>query len=178
MQRSGSSRACFLAALLALAAFVCNAQSTKAGWKKFTSRSGWSIDYPHDWGTSSCHACPDPHEAGIWVAFTPRAMNERKGGTVTVAPFSNDSAQSARDNLRGSAQDYARINHMKLLDSEVTVLDGQRALKTHYGHSDVAEIEVIFTIDRHQQLLEIAFVGPSQAGNYPVYQHMLSTFRF
>lgn len=59
-------------AIPAVIALLCalTAAPGNPAWKTFTSGSGWRILYPPQWRISSCHACPDPNAAGIFVAFS------------------------------------------------------------------------------------------------------------
>jgi hypothetical protein len=40
-------------------------------WKIFSNRAGWTIKYPADWKTASCHSCPDPTAPDVFVDFLP-----------------------------------------------------------------------------------------------------------
>lgn len=55
-------------------------------WKKFRNRDGLSILYPAQWGVTSCHACPDPSEPGVYADFAPRQTSP----SISVGVYPDD----------------------------------------------------------------------------------------
>jgi hypothetical protein len=46
------------------------------GWKTFTSKGGWQIQYPPNWKISSCTQCSDLRAANIYVVFSAPSSDE------------------------------------------------------------------------------------------------------
>jgi hypothetical protein len=147
-------------------------------WKTFTSREGWSIQYPADWTTGSCHSCPDPHAPRIFVDFFP--PSNRDNGWVMVEPLQRKPTSTAVD--AWLAQVAAEANQNPHLNEQKLTVAGEPGLRVRY-QSPTGEMEEVFVVSG-DKTFSIAFDSDAAKGpleslrNYATFNKMVGSFRF
>jgi hypothetical protein len=145
-------------------------------WKTFTNRAGWSIQYPTNWTIGSCHSCSDPAAENVFVTFFDphRATDYLMIEHLISKPADKSDSQWLQEM---SKNPNARTSEEALL------IDGMPALRVRYKHPTGREFEMIYVV-RDSDTFEIT-ISEDKAGEriqdmsiYPIYQHMLSTFKF
>jgi hypothetical protein len=145
-------------------------------WKTFTNRAGWSIQYPANWTVGSCHSCSDPAEGNVFVTFWDPA---RPGDSVMIEHL----APKPADKTAMQWLQEMKRNPNAQTTEEALVIDGMPALKVRYKHPTGREFEMVYVV-RNSDTFEITIHDDNDAERiqdmsiYPIYQHMLSTFKF
>lgn len=155
-------------------------QDLFVGWKTFISQSGWRIRYPNNWTISSCHACNDPTEKGIFVDINP-PLSLAQEGFLIIQPMRDRLPTQSLDQLFTDLKQFPAQPH---LSEERTSLNGFPALKIVYGKFGAAMGEAIYLVN-NRQVVEVNFFGAAYPRselrffkNYSIYQQILSTFKF
>jgi hypothetical protein len=153
----------------------------QAAWKVFTNRSGWSIRHPADWQLSSCNACKDLQEPGVFVSFFPPRQPD-SDGSVMVEHLDAKPADTSDDAWLANIARTANLN--KQVAESRMELNGLPALKVHYRTASGGEMEAVYVL-AGVETFEVAFIpfGDSpqlpleKVGNYRKYLEMLNSFR-
>jgi len=168
-----------LALLMTFATVVMPAASQtpaqNPAWKTFTNRAGWSIQYPANWRVGSCHSCTDPAEGNVFVTFSnpDRATDSVMIEHLRAKPADKDASQWL--------QELGKRNTRT--GTEELLIDGMPALKVRNRNLTGRESESVYVI-RDSATFEITIYDDNVGERiqdmsiYPIYQHMLSTFRF
>jgi hypothetical protein len=157
-------------------------QTDASKWKTFSNRAGWSIDYPADWKISSCHACPDPAEADVFVNFFPPTPREFDKGSLMIVPLVDKPAGKGTEEWFSEVKKTHNLNTQ--IKEESLTLNNLPALKVRYRNPSGLgyEMETTYVIS-NSKTFAISFQGGKPGsiletlGNYPIYLRMLSTFR-
>jgi hypothetical protein len=148
-------------------------------WRSFTSRSGWSIDYPADWSIASCHSCADPRARNVYVDFLP-PDNQDSDGWVMVEPLASKPQSKTVDSWLTEIAASSNQNPQ----SEVRKLKiaGLPALRVRYRQSEGSEVENVYVTNGHQTF-SIGFSGESLRApiaalpRHALFDRMIETFR-
>ena len=158
--------------------FVCALTGGEnLGWKKFSSREGWSIQYPADWKTGSCHSCPDPHASGVFVDFFP--PSNRDDGWVMVEPLQRKPTSTDAD--AWLVQVAANANQNPHLKEQKLLVAGEPALRVRY-QAPATEMAEVFVVSGNKTF-SIRFavdgaIGPlERLPRYAVFNAMVDSFR-
>lgn len=150
-------------------------------WKIFVSQGGWSMEYPNDWKVSSCHACSDPTEKGLFVDFEP-PVNLLEEGLVSVQPYPDKELVQTLEQLFTKLKEFPAEPH---LVEERTTINGLPAFRIVYGQKGNIYGEMIYLVDGskvvgiylfssypniHKELSDFKLL--------PTFNKMLSTFKF
>lgn len=147
-------------------------------WRPFTSRTGWTVAYPDDWTTESCHTCSDPTAKGVYVDFFPPHEWE-KGGWVMVSPLGSRPAGASSDSwlaeLSTSANQNPHVSEKRL------TVGGHPALMVRYRTSEGTFMDEVYVVSG-SRAFSIGFSGqgdpqPAKLDNYPVFEKMVQSFR-
>lgn len=159
--------------------FVCTpSRGENHAWRTFTSREGWSIQYPSDWRTGTCHSCTDPHAPGVFVDFFP--PSKRDQGLVIVEPLerkpSSTTAETWLAQIASNANQNPRLNEQKL------TVAGEPTLRVRY-RAPTGEMEQVFVV-WGAKTFSITFDnggahGPlEKSPHYADFNKMVGSFRF
>ena len=158
--------------------FVCAlTKGGNPGWKNFSSREGWSVQYPADWKTGSCQSCPDPHASGVFVDFFP--PSNRDDGWVMVQPLQRKTTSTDAD--AWLAQVAASANQNPHLKEQKLLVAGEPALRVRY-QAPANEMEEVFVVSG-DKTFSISFDADSANGplerlpHYAVFNAMVESFR-
>jgi len=163
---------------LAMTVMPAASQTTaqKPAFKTFTNRAGWSIQYPANWKVGSCHSCLDPAEGSVFVTF--RNPDRPENFVMIEHLASKPAGETVEHWLEKMSQ-----NPNPRMSQERLLIDGMPALKVRSRSSVGRAFETVFII-RNSDTFSIEIVD-DKAGEriqamsiYPIYQHMLSTFKF
>ena len=159
--------------------FVCApTKGQNHTWKTFTSRGGWTIQYPADWRIGSCQSCPDPHAPGVFVDFFP--PSNRADGWVMVEPLQRRPASSSVD--AWLAETAAEANQNPHLNEQKLTVAGQPALRVRY-QSPNGEMEEVFVVSGNETF-SITFDSEANRAplealrNYATFNEMVNSFGF
>ena len=170
-----------IAPTLLLLLVSVSGETQAVGWKIFSNRSGWSIHYPANWSTGSCHSCPDPKKAGVYVDFFP-PKHQASDGWVMVSPLADYPKDTSLDDWFSRIDTTANLN--PIIRKQRLTLNGAPAAKVRYRNPSLGEMEetyivsgshtfaISFSVDRDIQSLHL-----EDLGNYPAYLKMLDTFK-
>jgi hypothetical protein len=144
-------------------------------WKTFTNRAGWSVQYPAGWTVGSCHSCPDPAADNGYVTFWDphRATDSVMISHLAPKPADKTASQWLQE----------MSNSNSGTSEEAVLIDGVPALKVRTRNRTGRESEAVYVI-RNSDTFEIEIYDDNVGERiqdlsiYPIYQHMLSTFRF
>lgn len=156
---------------------VCAATRGEHAWTTFTSREGWSIHYPADWKTGSCHSCPDPHAPGVFVDFFP--PSDRDDGWVMVSPLQPKPTDTGVD--AWLAQVAMSVNQNPHLKEQKLLIGGERALRVRYQAPE-SEMEEVYVVSG-EKTFSISFDAEHAKGpldglsHYAVFDAMVHSFR-
>jgi len=157
--------------------FVCaSSGGENPGWRRFTSREGWSLQYPADWKTGSCRSCPDPHASGVFVDFFP--SSDRNDGWVMVESLQRKPTNT--DANAWLAQVAADANQNPHLKEQKLLVAGKPALRVRYQARTI-EMEEVFVVSG-DKTFSIAFDAEGAGGplerlrNYAVFNSMVDSF--
>jgi hypothetical protein len=190
--RTPAIKATLFAAVIMLGCGLATAQAPAEAWKVFSSRGGWSIEYPSGWRTTSCQACSDVRAAGIWVGFRQTARGLPNWGIVNVGP--NNDAKPAATNLDDWFAEML-LDHSpspgeasSFLSKKRWTINGLPAMTVRYsrlgGESYLEQTFIVTDSDT----FSISFGGgyDSRTGkpgpleklaSYPTYVRMLASFK-
>lgn len=169
-----------LAAIAAIVTWLwCPFTSAAANeWKTFSSRTGWSIEYPSDWSTASCHSCPDPRAPGVYVDFFP-PNNQDGDGWVMVEPLASKPTHETADEWLSEIAGSANLNPQ--LGAKKLTVSGLPALRVLYRTSNGQQMEAVYVV-AGRQTFSIGFSGDALRApintlpRYAIYNRMIDTF--
>ncbi len=144
--------------------------SDSSQWSLFTSKSGWSSEYPHDWEISSCILCNDPTDAGVFVDFSPPKTDTTN--MIMVQVLANKPSDETASQWYDQLKKFTPQPHLS--EKNITVA-GQSALEAVWAGTDPG-VGVLVT--NGTATYEISYLGMSSDINYSVFQHVLSSFKF
>jgi hypothetical protein len=154
-------------------------QKTASGWKTFSNRAGWSIDYPPDWRVSSCKNCSDPADPNVFVDFFPPDSDQ---GWLMIDHLMDKPKSMSVDGWFKKMEQMANPN--PIIHETKLTLDHVPALSVEYRNSSNGgyETNVVYVISG-LQTFSISFtankpgVRLESLRNYPIFRQMLSTFK-
>jgi PsbP-like protein len=148
-------------------------------WKTFSSKEGWSIQYPSDWQVGSCVDCGDDLSDNIsgFITFDPPQNSQQ--GRITISPVENKPSTESNNRY---FQELATTLNLKTISEESPVtLANSPALQVDYSILQGGSVETTYLI-QGSHAFEIEFSGDGSdiktLGNYPTYQKIIATFRF
>jgi hypothetical protein len=138
-------------------------------WKKFASRSGWTIRYPSNWRIRSCKGCLDPTERGVFVDIYDPSRNE----IIFIESFLRRPLNETNDDW------LVDLSHKSVLNPRVgeawVDFNGMRALSVINANTDSTESQNIYVTNG---VVAVAIRINRAMTSKPVYQRVLSTFKF
>jgi len=150
-------------------------------WKTLINRAGWSVQCPPGWKVLSCTYCPDVTDPDVFVSFHPPSGH----GVITIEHLADKPVNRSTDQWFDWIEHAADANVR--MSEETMSLDGRQAVRVRYRYLDApeteAEREILYVIDK-SRTFEISVwvdergVSIENQLEYPIYQQMLSTFRF
>lgn len=170
---------------------------TSQPWRLFSSRGGWSIRHPADWKVSSCRACSDPTEPGLFVFFTApdgpcHLINGtmrvcRSNGAILVSPQRgkpvNKSATDWLAELR-AAELKSHPNPREMREWTTTVADSPAVIIRFYDDGGMDLEEVLVVAGSRAFNLSFAIMRTSddreplqELDSYKTYLRMLRSFK-
>jgi len=164
------------------ALLLCGAAAAQTDgpiWRSFSSRTGWSIQYPPGWKTGSCQSCSDAHAAGMYVDFFPPSNSERDGW-VMVEPLAPRPANEAASDWLVEIAATANLNPQVM--EQPFLVDGRPALRVRYRTSYGLLMEDVYVV-AGRQTFSIQFGGSDlkppieTLPNYRVFNRMVLSFR-
>jgi hypothetical protein len=173
---------CSLIAALSLALLLSsNASGAKAkGWKLFKNRAGWSIEYPSDWQTGSCHSCPDTSAPNVFVTFLP-PVDSTNDGSVMVSPLQDKPNNISLDSWFADIESKANLNPR--ISEQRFTLNGLSALRVRYLNPVTGiEMEEVYVLSgSHTFSISLSDDRPGRKlenlRNYSVYAKMVESFK-
>jgi hypothetical protein len=105
------------------------ASAAAPGWKIFTSKGGWRIEYPPNWKISGCRQCTDLTAAHIFVMFSDPSSDDY----VWVEQFMDKPVGRSVENWLNELEQSANLN-ARLTEKSIS-FQGRPALKVDYAHS-------------------------------------------
>jgi hypothetical protein len=162
---------------IAVSSIALQGPTQNLGWKTFKTRAGWSIQYAANWKVGSCEFCSDPREGNGYVTFR---NPDRDADFVMVERLAS---KPVGETVERWLHKMSEGNSNPRISEETLLLDGMPALRVRNRHRLGWEFETVYVI-RNADTFSIG-ISDDKAGEriqdmpmYPVYQHMLSTFRF
>ena len=140
-------------------------------WRKFTSRAGWTLEYPSDLTISSCRQCTDPTDPNVFVAFS------RRSGEVIalIEPLADKIvSQSSRQWLSDVARDTILS---PILSKEWVSTPGALELVVVNGDSKSDKSENVYIL-HGVKTLAVRIPHVQDIGVRSISKRMLSTFKF
>jgi hypothetical protein len=149
-------------------------------WKVFTSRAGWSINYPSEWKIGSCKSCPDPTAPDVFVDFLP--PKDKNSGWVMVEHLAGKPSSTTVDAWFTEIKRTANLNPR--LAEQRFMLDDLPALKVRYRNPSCGghEMEEVYVVSG-SRTFSITFDGEKpglpleEFGNHHTFLQMLETFK-
>lgn len=137
----------------------------------------WSIQFPANWKIGSCHYCSDPAKGNVFVTFS---NPDRVEEFVMVEHLAPKPADETADHW---LEQMSKGNSNPVTSKQTLLLDGMPALKVRNRNSSGSEFETVYVI-RESETFSIELYDNKDGERiqgmsiYPIYQHMLSTFKF
>jgi hypothetical protein len=138
-------------------------------WKTFTNRAGWTIKHPTKWRVASCRSCSDPTDPGVFVTIQNPSTQDLIMIEHLADKPSDQIAEQWLNNIKATTNLNPRVRE------EWVSLDETRALKVISRNPDSTESENIYVVHGSKTF---AIRAELNTPSYPLYQQMLSTFKF
>jgi hypothetical protein len=163
---------------------VCALAQSHPDWKRFTNRSGWSINYPYSWQTASCKSCKDLHAPDAFVNFFPPRMRNPTEGWVMVEFLSDKPVGTSVGAWLMDISKHTNVD-AQLYKQQFT-LNGLPALRVRYRAANGDQMESVYIASGLKTFI-VHFSGDldggnsqrvpvDKMGNYPTYLKMLNSF--